>query len=194
MPVYDLTMEKTLADAPGLSACPNNVVLINWEKLQPVFSIKLHGVCNKRHTLGVKWDPPDHLEVAQSLNNLAGLYSDQGKKQEGLEYIRGVVAITGARAVRTGGGQTGRLDGLYDAIADGFRTLDFKARMEEVEGEVFDLKNELKDAPTPAPVLHSNLAELYRRKVENLHQALSTSDTRTEGCGNVTNGYSARQR
>ena len=60
------------------------------------------------------------------------------------------------------------------------RTPGLKTRIEEIEAEVFDLKNELKDAPTPAPVLHPNLAELYRRKVENLHQALSTPDTRTE--------------
>ena len=42
------------------------------------------------------------------------------------------------------------------------------------------MKSELDATPSPAPILHPNLAELYRRQVENLHEALNASDSRTE--------------
>ena len=38
----------------------------------------------------------------------------------------------------------------------------------------------ISSAPPPAPVLHPNLAGLYRRNVENLHASLDRADSRTE--------------
>ena len=73
-----------------------------------------------------------------------------------------------------------RLDGLYDAIADGLRTPGLKTRIVEMEAEVLTMKSELDAAPSPAPILHPNLAELYRRQVENLHDALNAPNSRTE--------------
>jgi site-specific DNA recombinase len=35
-------------------------------------------------------------------------------------------------------------------------------------------------APPPAPRIHPNFAELYRRKVECLHETLNANDTKTE--------------
>ena len=70
-----------------------------------------------------------------------------------------------------------RLDGLYDAIADGLRTPGLKTRIVEMEAEVLTMKSELDAAPSPAPILHPNLAELYRRQVENLHEALNAPDS-----------------
>ena len=49
-----------------------------------------------------------------------------------------------------------------------------------MEAEVLTMKSELDSAPSPAPILHPNLAELYRRQVENLHEALNAPDSRTE--------------
>jgi len=49
-----------------------------------------------------------------------------------------------------------------------------------MEGEVTTLKSELDAAPPLAPILHPNLAELYRRKIEHLREALNTPDSRTE--------------
>ena len=49
-----------------------------------------------------------------------------------------------------------------------------------MEAEVLTMKRELEAAPSPAPILHPNLAELYRRQVENLHEALNAPDSRTE--------------
>ena len=49
-----------------------------------------------------------------------------------------------------------------------------------MEAEVLTLKSELDAAPSPAPILHPNLAELYRRQVENLHEGLNAPDSRAE--------------
>ena len=73
-----------------------------------------------------------------------------------------------------------RLDGLYDAIADGLRTPGLKTKILEMEAEVLTMKSDLDAAPSPAPILHPNLAELYRRQVKNLHEALNAQDSRTE--------------
>ncbi len=73
-----------------------------------------------------------------------------------------------------------RLDGLYNAIADGLRTPGLKTKIEDMEVEVVAMKSEIDVAPPPAPILHPNLAELYRRKIQNLHEALNTLDSRIE--------------
>ena len=73
-----------------------------------------------------------------------------------------------------------RLDGLYNAIADGLRTPGLKTKIEDMEVEVVAMKSEINVAPPPAPILHPNLAELYRRKIENLHEALNTLDSRID--------------
>ena len=75
---------------------------------------------------------------------------------------------------------TTRLDGLYDAIADGLRTPGLKVKIEDMEAEVVTLKLDLQSAPEPAPIFHPNLAELYRRKVEKLNEALNAPDSRSE--------------
>jgi hypothetical protein len=75
---------------------------------------------------------------------------------------------------------TSRLDGLYDAIADGLRTPGLKVKIEDMEAKVVALKLDLQSVPEPAPIFHPNLAELYRRKVEKLHGALNAPDSRTE--------------
>ena len=51
-----------------------------------------------------------------------------------------------------------RLDGLYDAIADGLRTAGLKTKIEVMEAEVFIRKSELDAAPPPPRTLHPNLA------------------------------------
>ncbi len=73
-----------------------------------------------------------------------------------------------------------RLEGLIDAIAEGLRTPGLKAKLVELEGRKALLETEIAMAPPPAPRLHPNLAELYRRKVEDLQAALSDPEIRTE--------------
>jgi hypothetical protein len=63
---------------------------------------------------------------------------------------------------------TAKLDGLYDAIADGLRTPGLLARIESLESERAALESALAQ-PAPSPVrLHPNLSELYREKVTAL--------------------------
>ncbi len=73
-----------------------------------------------------------------------------------------------------------RLDGLYDAIADGLRTQGLKTKLEEYEQRKITLEKLLSNAPPPAPILHPKLAELYRQKVEDLQTSLNADDTRTK--------------
>ncbi len=73
-----------------------------------------------------------------------------------------------------------KLESLIDAIADGLRTPGLKARLEALEACKRELEEELEHASAPTPHLHPSLAELYRRKVENLHEALAYPDTRQE--------------
>ena len=73
-----------------------------------------------------------------------------------------------------------RLEGLIEAIADGLRTPGLKAKLEELERRKAVLEAEIAAAPAPEPRLHPNLAELYRRRVEDLQAALSDPQIRTE--------------
>ncbi len=75
---------------------------------------------------------------------------------------------------------TQKLNGLIDAIADGLRTDGLLGRLRDLERQKADLEAQLDAAPPAAPRLHPNLAELYRRKVENLHEALADPAARTE--------------
>ncbi len=75
---------------------------------------------------------------------------------------------------------TQKLNGLIDAIADGLRTDGLLGRLRDLERQKADLGAQLDAAPPAAPRLHPNLAELYRRKVENLHGALADPAARTE--------------
>ncbi|HUT51448.1 MAG TPA: hypothetical protein VM325_19140 [Alphaproteobacteria bacterium] len=63
---------------------------------------------------------------------------------------------------------TRKHDGLIDAIADGLRTPGLMARLEALEEQKTKLEKQLSEAAAPAPRLHPNFAERYRRKVEDL--------------------------
>ena len=75
---------------------------------------------------------------------------------------------------------TRRLDGLIEAIADGLRTPGLKDKLEELERRKAALIVEINSAPPPAPLLHPNLAELYRRKLGALTKALQDPSLRDE--------------
>ena len=73
-----------------------------------------------------------------------------------------------------------KLDGLYEAIADGLHTPGLKVKLEELEQRSEELELKISSSPPPTPTLHPNLAELYRRKVQVLHDNLNDPDCRTE--------------
>ncbi len=73
-----------------------------------------------------------------------------------------------------------KLDGLIDAIAEGLRSPGLQAKLEELEQRKQAIEASFGEERPPAPRLHPNLAELYRRKVEWLHQAIADPASRTE--------------
>ena len=72
----------------------------------------------------------------------------------------------------------GKLDGLITAIAEGIRSPGLQQRLDSLEAEKRKLDIQL-SLPKPTPVrIHPNLAELYKKKIEKLHEALLSADTR----------------
>jgi hypothetical protein len=73
-----------------------------------------------------------------------------------------------------------KLDGLIEAIAEGFRAPGLQAKLDELEQSKATLQSEIDGAPAPSPRLHPNLAELYRKKVASLQDALVDPATKTD--------------
>jgi site-specific DNA recombinase len=73
-----------------------------------------------------------------------------------------------------------KLDGLIEAIAEGFRAPGLQVKLDELEQHKLKLESEIESAPAAAPRLHPNLAEIYRKKVGGLQDALSDPETRSE--------------
>jgi site-specific DNA recombinase len=72
-----------------------------------------------------------------------------------------------------------KLDGLYDAIAEGLRTPGLKEKLENLEAQL-DALNAAPVATAPTTVrLHPNLSEIYRRKVSALAETLADPDIGT---------------
>jgi DNA invertase Pin-like site-specific DNA recombinase len=69
-----------------------------------------------------------------------------------------------------------QIDRLVDALADGEPAARLKDKLKELERRRLELERELAAAKAPAPRLHPNVAEVYRRKVEELHNALRQED------------------
>ena len=69
-----------------------------------------------------------------------------------------------------------QIDRLVDALADGVSAARLRGRLSELERRRLELERELETAKAPAPRLHPNIAEVYRRKVEELHEALKAED------------------
>ena len=73
-----------------------------------------------------------------------------------------------------------KLDGLIEAIAEGFRADGLQRRLDQLEARKAELEG-LLAAPAPAPTrLHPNLAEVYRRKVSELQAALDDPEIRDQ--------------
>jgi site-specific DNA recombinase len=95
-----------------------------------------------------------------------------------------------AAAVRSGQQQEltdrqAKLEGLYDAVADGLRTPGLLAQLEALEAEVGRLQGALA-APAPPPIrLHPRLADDYRDRVAALGGALADPQQRDQAVGHL---------
>ena len=80
---------------------------------------------------------------------------------------------------------TGKLRGLYDAIADGLRTPGLLAQLEDLEAQKSKLDAQLA-SPAPEPLrLHPNLSELYKRKIEALTASLAEPSIRQQALDTI---------
>jgi site-specific DNA recombinase len=73
-----------------------------------------------------------------------------------------------------------KLDGLIEAIADGLRAPGLQAKLDDLDRRKRALEAERAAASAPAIRLHPNLADVYRRKVEALQEAVADPATGTE--------------
>ena len=78
---------------------------------------------------------------------------------------------------------TRKLDKLIEALIEGYRTAGLQQRLEELEARKVALEQELTADPPPPVRLHPNLAQVYRAKVERLHEALADPGLRDEALG-----------
>ena len=93
---------------------------------------------------------------------------------------RGEADVERRRAEKRKGEIERQLDGLITAIAEGLRSPGLQQRLDALEAERRQIDTTLA-APAPSPVrLHPNLAELYRKKVRALHEALRDPRTQAE--------------
>ena len=72
------------------------------------------------------------------------------------------------------------LDKAVQAILDGFASPALKTLIEELEARKAEIETRLVDAPAPPPLLHPNMAELYRQKIATLHESLQNEVSRTQ--------------
>jgi site-specific DNA recombinase len=72
-----------------------------------------------------------------------------------------------------------QIDRLVDALADGEPAARLTEKLKELESRRLALEQESETTGAPAPRLHPNIAEAYRRKVEELHAALRSDDAGT---------------
>lgn len=69
---------------------------------------------------------------------------------------------------------------VIDAIKDGFAGPELKAEMAELQSRKEALLAQLAVVDEPPPLLHPRMADVYRRKVEELAEALQRPDARLE--------------
>ena len=77
--VYEVAQETPLEPAQGLSKRLNNTILLKREDLQPVFSFKLRGACNKLASLGDE-DVEKGVVAASAGNHAQGLALSASKR------------------------------------------------------------------------------------------------------------------
>ncbi|MSP31123.1 MAG: hypothetical protein EXR09_11975 [Acetobacteraceae bacterium] len=69
-----------------------------------------------------------------------------------------------------------KIANLVDAISGGMRSIKLKGRLADLEIRKGVLLAERNREAEPLPALHPNIADVYRRKVVSLREALNTAD------------------
>jgi site-specific DNA recombinase len=69
---------------------------------------------------------------------------------------------------------------IITAIKDGVPALTLKDELTSLENRKVELEMDIEQAPAPMPRLHPNLSELYRQKIDRLHETLNQEDVQSE--------------
>ncbi len=69
---------------------------------------------------------------------------------------------------------------IITAIKDGVPALTLKDELASLENRKAELEQEIDQAPSPMPRLHPNLSELYRQKIDKLHETLNRDNIQSE--------------
>ena len=69
---------------------------------------------------------------------------------------------------------------IIDAIKEGYRTPGMKEELFELEDRKERLTKELASAEEPPALLHPNMAEEYRKRIDGLFEVLDDEQTRLE--------------
>jgi hypothetical protein len=102
-------------------------------------------------------------EYHRELNRLnAGREGDHERQKEELDRVE--------RQIRA----------VIEAIKDGLRTPGMKEELFALEARKQELAGKVKQIPAPRPRLHPKLADLYRQRVERLHEELNRVELRSE--------------
>ena len=111
------------------------------------------------HVVGVRGDVGDVAEFTAEWNRLqAPSAGEQEARQAEIERVHR------------------QIERVVDAIADGTPAAMVRDRLGELEARRLALEAELSTATAPAPRLHPNLAEVYRRRVTALTEVLAAED------------------
>ena len=78
---------------------------------------------------------------------------------------------------------TRQIDKLVMAIADGADALPLNTKIKELEARQYQLQEKLDHATDPEPLIHPNLAEVYRVKIEELSSLLVDPQHKAEAFG-----------
>ena len=76
---------------------------------------------------------------------------------------------------------------MISAIKSGIKSDTLQDEFERLEGDKLSTEEKLATEPPPPIQLHPNLADVYRKKVDQLTEALNTEDTRQEA-GEIIRG------
>jgi site-specific DNA recombinase len=73
-----------------------------------------------------------------------------------------------------------QIKGIITAIKDGMYQSSMKAEMEALEARKAELTDLLANAEEPPPLLHPNMADIYRQRIASLYESLQAEETKSE--------------
>jgi hypothetical protein len=94
--------------------------------------------------------------------------------------VRGHESARAEQLKRELEGTDKRIRRIVEAIAEGVPARSLKDELIALEQRQEELEQEIARAPDPQPLLHPNLAELYRQRVAQLEEALADPNDGTE--------------